>query len=154
LTDRVSRILDLTGLSPERLELEITETVLLERTINNLDTLNTLNVLGIRISLDDFGTEYSSLSYLKTFPFDSIKIDKYFVSDLEKDQKSRTIVCFVIGLAHGLGMRVTAEGVETAAQAEWLEAEGCDRLQGFLLSEPIGTERLAGFIHNWHSRVY
>ncbi|MGY3611656.1 EAL domain-containing protein, partial [Bradyrhizobium sp. Lot11] len=78
LTDRVSQTLDLVGLAPDRLELEITETVLLERTVNNIDTLNTLNVLGIRISLDDFGTDYSSLSYLKTFPFDTIKIDRYF----------------------------------------------------------------------------
>ncbi|MGO7420367.1 putative bifunctional diguanylate cyclase/phosphodiesterase, partial [Rhizobium ruizarguesonis] len=87
LTDRVSQTLDLIGLPPDRLELEITESVLLERTVNNIDTLNTLNVLGIRISLDDFGTEYSSLSYLKTFPFDTIKIDKYFITDLESDLK-------------------------------------------------------------------
>ncbi|TCU28859.1 diguanylate cyclase/phosphodiesterase [Rhizobium azibense] len=146
LTDRVSQTLDVVGLPSERLELEITETVLLERTINNLDTLNTLNVLGIQISLDDFGTEYSSLSYLKNFPFDNIKIDKYFINDLPGDQKSQTIVRFVIEMAHGLGMRVTAEGVETAEQAAWLQAEGCDRLQGYFLSSPLGADMVDEFI--------
>jgi diguanylate cyclase (GGDEF)-like protein len=146
LTDRISQTLDIVGLSPERLELEITETVLLERTINNLDTLNTLNVLGIQIALDDFGTEYSSLSYLKNFPFDNIKIDKYFVSDLEEQQNSQTIVRFIIGLAHGLGMRVTAEGVETSKQAAWLEEQGCDRLQGYFFSRPVGPDGIPGII--------
>ncbi|MEZ2223575.1 putative bifunctional diguanylate cyclase/phosphodiesterase [Rhizobium sp. RCC_161_2] len=145
-TDRVAQTLDVVGFPSERLELEITESVLLERTINNLDTLNTLNVLGIQISLDDFGTEYSSLSYLKNFPFDNIKIDKYFIKDLPRDSKSQTIVRSVIALAHGLDMRVTAEGVETAQQATWLQSEGCDRLQGYFLSPPMGADRLADFI--------
>ncbi|ACM29069.1 putative bifunctional diguanylate cyclase/phosphodiesterase [Rhizobium rhizogenes] len=145
-TDRVAQTLDVVGFPSERLELEITESVLLERTINNLDTLNTLNVLGIQISLDDFGTEYSSLSYLKNFPFDNIKIDKYFIKDLLRDGKSQTIVRSVIALAHGLDMRVTAEGVETAQQATWLQSEGCDRLQGYFLSPPMGADRLADFI--------
>ncbi len=145
-TDRVSQTLDLVGFPAERLELEITETVLLERTTNNLDTLNTLNVLGIQISLDDFGTEYSSLSYLKNFPFDNIKIDKYFINDLLDDEKSRTIVRSIIALSHGLDMRVTAEGVETPEQAAWLLAEGCDRLQGHFLSPPMHVDRIGQFI--------
>lgn len=127
----MAQTLDLVGMRADRLELEITESVLLERTINNLDTLNTLNVLGVQISLDDFGTFYSSLSYLKNFPFDTIKIDQYFIRDLERDEKSQTIVRSIIALAHGLGMNVTAEGVETAEQAIWLQKEGCDRLQGY-----------------------
>jgi EAL domain-containing protein (putative c-di-GMP-specific phosphodiesterase class I) len=134
------------GMPAERLELEITETVLLDRTIDNLDTLNTLNLMGIKISLDDFGTEYSSLSYLKNFPFDSIKIDKYFIKDLHEDTKSQSIVKFIIGLAHGLGMQVTAEGVETVLQANWLEREGCDRMQGYLFSRPIGADQLPELI--------
>ena len=146
LTDRVSQTLDLVGLPPDRLELEITETVLLERTVNNIDTLNTLNVLGIRISLDDFGTEYSSLSYLKTFPFDTIKIDRYFITDLESDLKSQAIVRCIVNLAHDLDMQVTAEGVETAAQAEWLHSAGCDRLQGYLVSRPLPVEAIGEFI--------
>ncbi|ANL72714.1 GGDEF/EAL domain-containing protein [Rhizobium phaseoli] len=146
LTDRISQTLDLVGLPPERLELEITESVLLERTVNNIDTLNTLNVLGIRISLDDFGTEYSSLSYLKTFPFDTIKIDKYFITDLETDQKSQAIVRCIVNLAHDLDMQVTAEGVETTGQAEWLHSVGCDRLQGYLVSRPLPVEAIEEFI--------
>ncbi|MDR6902241.1 EAL domain-containing protein [Rhizobium miluonense] len=146
LTDRVSQTLDIVGFPAERLELEITEGVLLERTINNLDTLNTLNVLGIQISLDDFGTEYSSLSYLKNFPFDTIKIDRYFIRDLLQDGKSQAIVRSVIGLAHGLGMRVTAEGVETRQQAAWLQQEGCDRLQGYSISPPLSADKLDDFI--------
>ena len=146
LTDRISQTLDIVGFPAERLELEITEGVLLERTTNNLDTLNTLNVLGIQISLDDFGTEYSSLSYLKNFPFDTIKIDRYFIRDLLQDSKSQTIVRSVIGLAHGLDMRVTAEGVETQQQAAWLREEGCDRLQGYSISPPLSADKLDDFI--------
>ncbi len=146
LTDRVAHILDSAGLSPERLELEITESVLLERTVNNLDTLHTLEVLGVRISLDDFGTQYSSLAYLKNFPFDTIKIDRYFIKDVETDDKSQSIVRAVIALAHGLGMRVTAEGVETAAQADWLRRRGCDRLQGHLFGEAMPAEEIEAFL--------
>jgi EAL domain-containing protein (putative c-di-GMP-specific phosphodiesterase class I) len=146
LTDRVAQTLDLVGMRADRLELEITESVLLERTINNLDTLNTLNVLGVQISLDDFGTFYSSLSYLKNFPFDTIKIDQYFIRDLERDEKSQTIVRSIIALAHGLGMDVTAEGVETAEQAAWLRKEGCDRLQGYFLGVPMRAKAIADFI--------
>lgn len=146
LTDRVSHTLDLVGFSPDRLELEITETVLLERTVNNLDTLYTLNVLGIRISLDDFGTQYSSLGYLKTFPFDTIKIDRYFIIDLVDDLKSQAIVRCVINLAHDLNMLVIAEGVETQQQAEWLQNAGCDRLQGYLISRPLAVEAIKEFI--------
>ncbi|NRP72811.1 putative signaling protein [Ensifer psoraleae] len=146
LTDRVAQTLDLVGIRADRLELEITESVLLERTINNLDTLNTLNVLGVRISLDDFGTYYSSLSYLKNFPFDTIKIDQYFIKDLEADEKSQTIVRSIIALAHGLGMNVTAEGVETSGQAAWLQNEGCDRLQGYFLGLPMPAEAIGAFL--------
>lgn len=147
LTDRVAQTLDAVGLRADRLELEITESVLLERTTNNLDTLNTLNVLGVQISLDDFGTYYSSLSYLKNFPFDTIKIDKYFIKDLETDEKSQTIVRFIIALAHGLGMRVTAEGVETRGQAIWLQKEGCDQLQGYFLGVPMPSDAIHEFLH-------
>jgi diguanylate cyclase (GGDEF)-like protein len=146
LTDRVAQTLDAVGLRADRLELEITESVLLERTTNNLDTLNTLNVLGVQISLDDFGTYYSSLSYLKNFPFDTIKIDKYFIKDLEKDEKSQTIVRFIIALAHGLGMRVTAEGVETRGQMAWLQKEGCDKLQGYFLGIPMPAGAIDAFL--------
>ncbi|KRD49568.1 EAL domain-containing protein [Ensifer sp. Root278] len=146
LTDRIAQAIDMAGLRADRLELEVTESVLLERTTNNLDTLNTLNVLGIQISLDDFGTFYSSLSYLKNFPFDTIKIDRYFIKDLESDEKSQTIVRSIIGLAHGLGMRVTAEGVETVGQAVWLRKEGCDRLQGYFLGMPMPADAIGAYL--------
>jgi diguanylate cyclase (GGDEF)-like protein len=145
LTDTVAQVIDSTGIRADRLELEITESVLLEETVDNLDTLNTLNVLGIRISLDDFGTRYSSLSYLKNFPFDTLKIDQYFINDLESDGKSQTIVRAIIGLAHGLDMMVTAEGVETARQAQWLVNEGCDLLQGHHLGKVMSAD---------HARIF
>jgi EAL domain-containing protein (putative c-di-GMP-specific phosphodiesterase class I) len=146
LTDRISQTLDEIGLAADRLEVEITEGVLLERTVDNLDTLNTLSVLGIRISLDDFGTMYSSLSYLKNFPFDTIKIDKYFVSDLENNSKSQAIVRSVIVLAHDLEMVVTAEGVETPAQVQWLNSHGCDRIQGYVISPPLKVNAMKSFL--------
>lgn len=149
LTDRIAQTLDLVGIRADRLELEITESVLLERTINNLDTLNTLKMLGVQISLDDFGTYYSSLSYLKNFPFDTIKIDQYFIKDLEVDNKSQTIVRSIIALAHGLGMSVTAEGVETMEQAAWLKKKACDRLQGYFLSKPMPAERIGAFLRKF-----
>lgn len=145
-TDRITEILDEVGYPAERLELEITETVLLERTTDNLDILHTLEVLGIRIALDDFGTRYSSLSYLQNFPFDTIKIDKHFIKDVETNPKSQTIVRFIISLAHGLGMQVTAEGVETIGQASWLRRKRCDRLQGSLLGAPMSAEALREFL--------
>jgi EAL domain-containing protein (putative c-di-GMP-specific phosphodiesterase class I) len=145
-TDGIARILDAVGLPADRLELEITETVLLERTTNNLDVLNTLEVLGIRISLDDFGTHYSSLAYLKNLPFDTIKIDKYFIKDIETNRRCKTIVQFTLELAHGLGTRVTAEGVENARQATWLDWKKCDRLQGYLLSAPMPADAARDFL--------
>jgi diguanylate cyclase (GGDEF)-like protein len=148
LTDRISQVLDMVGLAADRLELEITESVLLERTVNNLDTLNTLSILGIKIALDDFGTQYSSLSYLKNFPFDTLKIDKYFVSDLEANAKSQAIVRSVITLAHDLGMDVTAEGVETVEQADWLRSLGCDRFQGHAISKPLSVGEIGQFVAN------
>jgi diguanylate cyclase (GGDEF)-like protein len=146
LTDTVAQVLDTAGMRADRLELEITESVLLEETVDNLDTLNTLNVLGIRISLDDFGTHYSSLGYLKNFPFDTLKIDRYFIKDLLTDRKSQTIVRSILSLAHGLDMSVTAEGVETAAQSRWLTDEGCDTLHGNFLGQSMDADAVRDFM--------
>jgi diguanylate cyclase (GGDEF)-like protein len=146
LPDRIAHTLDIAGFPADRLELEITESVLLERTTENLDILNTLNVLGVQISLDDFGTHYSSLDHLKNFPFDTIKIDKAFIKDIETDEKCQTIVRFVIALAHGLDMSVTAEGVETEGQALWLEKEGCDQIQGYLFGAPMPASEIGEFL--------
>jgi diguanylate cyclase (GGDEF)-like protein/PAS domain S-box-containing protein len=124
------------GLPPHRLELEITESVLLGETEANLAILHQLREIGARISMDDFGTGYSSLSYLRSFPFDKIKIDRSFVRDLEKRPDCMAIIRAVAGLGASLGISTTAEGVETREQLERLRAEGCTEAQGFLFSAP------------------
>ena len=137
LVNTVNRALQASGLPPRRLELEITETVLLHNTAAVLETLRHLHDLGVRISLDDFGTGYSSISYLKTFPFDSIKIDQSFVRDLDGGTNSLAIVNAIANLGHALGMSVTAEGVETVEQLRMLRAEWCTEVQGYLFSAPV-----------------
>ncbi|KJC49650.1 diguanylate cyclase [Bradyrhizobium sp. LTSP857] len=123
------------GLPPRRLELEITETLLLEKSAQVLATLHALRALGVRISMDDFGTGYSSLSYLRSFPFDKIKIDQSFVRDLGANRESQAIIRSIVSLGKGLGVIITAEGVETEAELSCLRAEGCDEGQGFLFSK-------------------
>ena len=122
------------GLPPRRLELEITETLLLEKSNQVLATLHALRSLGVRISMDDFGTGYSSLSYLRSFPFDKIKIDQSFVRDLGANRDAQAIVSSIINLGMGLGVTITAEGVETEAELACLRHEGCHEGQGFLFS--------------------
>jgi EAL domain-containing protein (putative c-di-GMP-specific phosphodiesterase class I) len=122
------------GLAPHRLELEITESVLLAETDANLATLHQLRALGVRISMDDFGTGYSSLSYLRAFPFDKIKIDRSFVREIADRPDCVAIVRAISGLGRSLGITTTAEGVETAEQLERLRMEGCTEVQGFLFS--------------------
>lgn len=130
------------GIKPEQIELEITEGVLLEDQERARHNINVLRQAGFWIALDDFGTGYSSLSYLIQFPVDTIKIDQSFTQSLGVRENSATIVKSVITLGHSLGITVTAEGVETCAQKEMLEAAGCDRLQGYLFSKPIPAEKL------------
>lgn len=129
-------------LDPGRLELEITEGVLIADTERTLNTLNTLKQAGIHISLDDFGTGYSSLSYLQRFPFDKIKIDRSFVWEMERNADSMAIVRAVIALGHSLRITVTAEGVETEAQLALLQSENCDQVQGYLLGRPTSSQHL------------
>ena len=125
-----------TGLTPNRLELEITEGVMMEDFGRSLSILRRLKALGVRIAMDDFGTGYSSLSYLQAFPFDKIKIDQSFISNVKSNPQSAAIVRAVIGLAHGLNLPVLAEGVETRDQLEFLAAESCNEVQGYLLGRP------------------
>jgi EAL domain-containing protein (putative c-di-GMP-specific phosphodiesterase class I) len=125
------------GLDPARLELEITETVLLHSKEATLAVLHQLRDLGVRIAMDDFGTGYSSLTYLQCFPFDKIKIDRSFVKDVTENKGSLNIVRAVAALANGMGMTTTAEGVETQDQLDRIAAEGCTEMQGFLFSRPI-----------------
>ena len=133
----VFNALSTAGLPPSRLELEITESALLENTEATLATLHRLRELGVRISMDDFGTGYSSLSNLRSFPFNKIKIDQSFIQGLGKDQQCSTIVQAVAGLGAGLGMTTTAEGVETQDQLDWVRAIGITEVQGFYLSRPV-----------------
>jgi diguanylate cyclase (GGDEF)-like protein/PAS domain S-box-containing protein len=132
----VHSILLETGLAPGRLELEITEGVLIEDFDRGLALLRRLKALGVRVSMDDFGSGYSSLSYLQAFPFDKIKIDRAFVMNLGRNPQSASIVRAVIGLGHGLGMSIVAEGVETQEQLGFLADEGCDAVQGYFIGKP------------------
>jgi diguanylate cyclase (GGDEF)-like protein len=132
------------GLAPSRLELEITESVLLEKSDRNVTILNQLRQLGVRISLDDFGTGFSSLSYLRSFPFDKLKIDQSFIRNLVEDERSQTIVGAITGLGVSFGMTTTAEGVETPEQMACVIAKGCTEVQGFFYSKAApGNEVLA-----------
>ncbi|MGI9433838.1 MAG: bifunctional diguanylate cyclase/phosphodiesterase [Geminicoccaceae bacterium] len=133
----VRRSLAETGVEPQRIELEITEGVLLRNTESAVSTLKGLKELGVRIVMDDFGTRYSGLSYLLKFPFDKIKIDQSFVRNVRNRRDAEAIVRAVVGLGHSLDMRICAEGVETREQLAFLQGEGCDEVQGFYIGEPM-----------------
>ncbi|MBP1094945.1 putative bifunctional diguanylate cyclase/phosphodiesterase [Bradyrhizobium diazoefficiens] len=137
----IHQILLETGLAPTRLEVEITEGVLIGDFTRALNLLRRLKALGIRIAMDDFGTGYSSLSYLQSFPFDKIKIDRSFISNLEATPQSAEIVRAVLSLAHALNIPVIAEGVETEAQRAFLAREACEEMQGYLVGRPDLIER-------------
>jgi diguanylate cyclase (GGDEF)-like protein len=142
LVDMIAGALAESGLLPDRLELEITETILLQDSEATLSMLYQLRELGVRIAMDDFGTGYSSLSYLQRFPFDKIKIDRSFVKDIVESAGSLNIVRAVAALAHGLGIAATAEGVETQEQLEAIKAEGCSQMQGFLFSKALPAHEI------------
>ncbi|WP_299818840.1 EAL domain-containing protein [uncultured Jannaschia sp.] len=141
------------GLDAGRLELEITETVLLTQTDATLALLEKLRALGVRISMDDFGTGYSSLSYLRKFPFDKIKIDRSFTRDLHESSEAQAIVRAITSLGLSLGMAVTVEGVETADQLEAVRAEGCTEVQGYVYSPPVPAEELHALLSRLHRHV-
>jgi EAL domain-containing protein (putative c-di-GMP-specific phosphodiesterase class I) len=149
LYNTVKSALETSGLEPHRLELEITERLFLEDTQKTLQTLHRLKELGIRIAMDDFGTGYSSLSYLRSFPYDKIKVDRSFVSDLAAGTEHVIIVQAVVSIARALGMTTTAEGVEAAGQKEFLAALGCDEAQGYLFSAPVPADAVPGLIAAW-----
>jgi EAL domain-containing protein (putative c-di-GMP-specific phosphodiesterase class I) len=134
------------GLPAHRLELEITEAVLLQNNEATLATLHRLRELGVRVAMDDFGTGYSSLSYLRSFPFDKIKIDRSFINDIADKDESGAIVQAVTSLASRLNMATTAEGVETEAQLQIIERLGCTEMQGYLYSRPVPAGQLVGLL--------
>ena len=135
------------GLAPSRLELEITEAVLLDRTERNVQILQQLRELGVKISMDDFGTGFSSLSYLRSFPFDKIKIDQSFIRNLSNDGRSQTIVSAITGLGLSFGMSTAAEGVETEEQMECLGVKGCTEVQGRFYSMPVPASQVAALLN-------
>jgi EAL domain-containing protein (putative c-di-GMP-specific phosphodiesterase class I) len=141
------------GLAASRLELEITESVLLQADRTVLDALHQFRDLGVRICMDDFGTGYSSLSYLRSFPFDKIKIDRSFIQELGKDNDCMAIIRAVMKLGSSLGMITTAEGVETEEQLEILRAEGCMQVQGFLFSKAIPATEIPLLLRRLRARV-
>ena len=146
LAEDAAEALAASGLSPKRLELEITESLLLQDDDAVIRTLHALRRQGIRIAMDDFGTGYSSLSYLRRFPFDKIKIDQSFVKGMEDDEDCRKIIRAVIGLGKSLRIAVNAEGVETEEQLNTLRAEGCGEIQGYYFSRPIPVDGIPALL--------
>jgi EAL domain-containing protein (putative c-di-GMP-specific phosphodiesterase class I) len=138
----VAGALEASGLAAHRLELDITELVLLGEGTATLDVLNRLRGLGVRLAMDDFGTGYSSLSHLHNFRFDKVKIDRSFVKSVVADAGSLNIVRAVAAMAHSLGMATTAEGVETFEQLEIIKSEGCTEMQGYLFSPPVSVQEV------------
>ncbi len=142
LAEQVGRILQETGLDPEYLELEITESVLMENAEATRETIRQLKDMGVHLAIDDFGTGYSSLNYLKHFPIDRLKIDRVFIKDLAEHPDETAIAEAVIALAHSLRIRVMAEGVETRTQMELLFSRRCEEMQGYFFSYPLEAEAL------------
>jgi EAL domain-containing protein (putative c-di-GMP-specific phosphodiesterase class I) len=139
----VFTILQDTGLNPRRLELELTETVLMKRAETTESVLKELRAGGVHLAVDDFGTGYSSLSYLRKFPVDSLKIDQSFVRQVTSKPDDTAIVAAVIGMGRSLNLRVIAEGVETQAELEFLQAHQCDEAQGYYFSRPLPAQEFA-----------
>ncbi|MDX1655685.1 MAG: EAL domain-containing protein, partial [Candidatus Competibacteraceae bacterium] len=143
LPDRVRRVLEDSGLAPNRLVLEITETQLMHDVKGAISTLQELKEMGVGLAVDDFGTGYSSLSYLKRFPLDHLKIDKAFVRDITTDPNDAAITQAIIAMAHSLRLKVVAEGVENRLQLAFLMERNCDLMQGFIFSRPLEAGVLA-----------
>jgi EAL domain-containing protein (putative c-di-GMP-specific phosphodiesterase class I) len=146
LVRTVNRILEQTGLQPEYLELEITESMIMHNVEDSISLLNKINKLGVQLSLDDFGTGYSSLAYLKRFPIKRLKIDKSFIRDIATDPNDAIISRSIIALAHALQVESIAEGVETFEQFEFLKTNNCNEVQGYLFSKPLPIGALRDFL--------
>jgi EAL domain-containing protein (putative c-di-GMP-specific phosphodiesterase class I) len=143
LVERIAGALRDSMLPPEWLEVEVTESSIMRDLARAVEKMRELKSMGVSLSIDDFGTGYSSLSALKSFPISRLKIDKSFVSDLATSQDDQAIAMAVISLGHKLNLRVIAEGVETEAQRDFLRANDCDEMQGYLFSRPVPAERIA-----------
>ncbi|MBL6980893.1 MAG: EAL domain-containing protein [Anaerolineales bacterium] len=148
LPDMIQNVLDETGLSPETLELEITESVAIKDREQTIEILNAIHEIGVGISLDDFGSGYSSLSYLNKYPFQKLKADRSFVMGITDDPNEAAITAAIIAMAHSLKLRVVAEGVETKEQLDLLYDQDCDEVQGYYFSRPIPAKQLAALLQN------
>jgi len=146
LLSDIVKILEETGMRPDLLELEITETMIMNHIDIAAEKAAAMKALGVKLAIDDFGTGYSSLSYLRQLPAKELKIDRSFVSDLKSSGDARAVVDAVVRLAHALGLRVVAEGVETVSQRDILLALGCDELQGFLFARPMSADDLTSWV--------
>ncbi len=153
LIQAVTRALQESGLDPARLELEITESVMIHDFDSALSVLHQLKNLGVSISMDDFGTGYSSLSYLRSFPFDKIKIDQSFVRELGNKSDCKAIIRAVTGMCESLGITATAEGVETTQQLNLLQAERCTEIQGYLVSKPRPAIEIPNLIRDFRRNL-
>jgi EAL domain-containing protein (putative c-di-GMP-specific phosphodiesterase class I) len=142
LVQRISEILAETGLDPRRLELEITETMMMEKRISWMNMLEGLKKLGVSLAIDDFGIGYSSLAYLKQFDIDTLKIDRSFIANIPTISSDKEIVSTIITMARNLNLQVVAEGVETEEQLNFLREHGCNAYQGYLHSRPLPAEEL------------
>ena len=151
--DSVAAVLRDTGMAPDGLEIELTESMVMNDVSNAIEVMNALRALGVLLSIDDFGTGYSSLAYLKRFPISVLKVDQSFVRDLDKDEDSRMIVVSIIGLAHNLKLKVVAEGVETESQFDYLRSLGCNEIQGYYFSRPLDAPAFATFLAQHENRL-
>jgi EAL domain-containing protein (putative c-di-GMP-specific phosphodiesterase class I) len=144
----VGAALEKSGMPPELLELEITESMLMQNVEHAVQVLTAIKSLGITLAVDDFGTGYSSMSLVKKFPIDVLKIDRSFVRDIASDSEDKAIADAIIALGRALDLTIVAEGVETAEQEAFLRAHNCDEIQGYLISKPIPADEFAGFLAN------
>jgi len=146
VVEDVARILEEAGLAPKSLRLEVTETTAMQNAAQTIETMAQLRAMGVLLYMDDFGTGYSSLSQLRQMPLDALKIDREFVKEMGRDATGRSIVDSIIALGHTMGLRVIAEGVETAEQAARLARAGCDYLQGYHFGRPMPSAELVRFV--------
>ncbi|MFT3806969.1 EAL domain-containing protein [Arenimonas sp.] len=149
LPELLRRIIAATGVPADRIELEVTESMVMQNAEQTTAALNALREIGVSLAIDDFGTGYSSLVYLKRLPIDTLKIDKEFIGDLTRDPDDEAITATVITMGHSLGLNVIAEGVENEQQLAYLREQGCDEIQGYWLSQPIDAHRCLAFIRSW-----